>query len=68
MSLSLGSLRVSRRYCVVNFGERIEFVVLEIFPGDRVKVQNIHTLEVFWLEEITRYGKGKDFDLTEIYH
>jgi hypothetical protein len=53
---------------VVNFGERIEFVVLEIFPGDRVKVQNIHTLEVFWLEEITRYGKGKDFDLTEIYH
>lgn len=65
MSLSLGSLRVSRRYCLVNYGEKIEFVVLEIFPNDRIKVQHMYTLEIFWLDELTRYGKGKDFELME---
>ena len=66
MPLSLSSLQTGHNYRIRNYDEEIEFVVLDLQADGDVKVRHLHTLEEFLLSEITRYGKGRDYDLQEI--
>ena len=63
----LGSdLQTGHSYIIRNYGEEVEFEVVDIRADGDIKARHLHTLEIFLLSEITRYGKGKDFDLQEI--
>ena len=63
--LSINNLRKGSRYEITNYGEIIQFEVIE-FTSTEIKVKNIDTLEVFFLEDIIRYGKGKDYQLIDL--
>ena len=64
--LSLTSLRAGHKYWIQNFGEKLEFEILEIlYPQDFV-VKDLHTLEIFRLSDITRFGKGKDYEIRDL--
>ena len=66
MPLSLDNLQTGRKYLMRNYGEEVEFKVLDVRPHGDHKVRHLHTLEVFSISELTRYGKGDDYDLEEI--
>jgi len=42
-----------------------EFVVLDVKGNGDFKLKDLNTLEIFHLNDVIRYGKGKDFDLYE---
>ena len=64
--LSFDVLRVGKRYRLINFGDRYEFIIERILVNGDFKVKDIHTLEHFHLKETIAFGKGKDFLIEEI--
>lgn len=64
--LSFDVLRTGKKYRLINFGERHEFVVENVLDNGDFKVKDLLTLERFRLKELITYGKGKDFMLEEI--
>ena len=65
MPLAINSLRVGHVYLIRNYDEEKKFLLVKITPDDRYIAKDFETLEIFDLDEITRYGKGKDYDLIE---
>ncbi len=66
MALALSSLRVSHKYRMTNYGETVDFVIMELYPENRIWVKNLSSLEYFWLDDLYKFGKGKDYDLREL--
>ncbi len=66
MPLSFDNLRKGKKYSLKNYGEKFEFQVMEM-PEDGVyTVKDLATLETYDLNDLIKYGKGKDFDLEEL--
>lgn len=63
--LSIDNLRKGHTYILTNYGDRVEFEVIEFTSNDYL-VKNIDTLEKFHLNELIEYGKGKDYELIEL--
>ena len=66
MPLAISSLQTGHRYVIKNFGAEVEFEVVDIRADGDIQARHIHTLDLFLLSEITRYGKSEDFDLEEL--
>ncbi len=66
MSISFDTIRVGKKYYLINHGERHEFVVLEKLEAQNYALKDLHTLETYELEDMVRYGKGKDYELYEL--
>jgi hypothetical protein len=66
MAMSFDSLRVGKKYVLKNLGEKNEFIVQDRTNSDEFIVKDIYTLEVYSLNDLIKYGKGKDYDLYEI--
>jgi hypothetical protein len=64
--LSFDVLRTGKRYRLINFGEKHEFEIENILPNGDFRVKDILTLERYYLQELIRYGKGKDFLLEDL--
>lgn len=64
--LSFDVLRAGRKYRLINFGERNEFVIEKILVDGDFKVKDLLTLETYKLKDLIAYGKGKDYRLEEI--
>jgi hypothetical protein len=64
--LSFDVLRAGKKYRLINFGERHEFIIENILPNGDFKVKDLLTLERYYLKELVRYGQGKDFILEEM--
>ena len=54
------------KYWAVNYGERFEFELREIVNSGEFKLKDVHTLEIFYMSDITRFGRGDDFEIREI--
>lgn len=63
---SFNIIRTGKRYRLVNYGETSEFEIMEILSNEDSIVRSLDTLEEYHLSELTRYGKGDDFDFEEI--
>ena len=66
MSLAFSSIRVGKKYRLTNFGDIAEFEVLEVLQGNDFKLKDLHTLELYDMADLIKYGKGKDYSLWEI--
>ncbi|GMQ23528.1 hypothetical protein Aoki45_02100 [Algoriphagus sp. oki45] len=66
MPIALDNLRVGRIYLLVNQGERRKLEVVSRISGENFKVKDLDTLEYYTLEELLRWGRGKDYDLEEL--
>lgn len=64
--LSFDVLRTGKKYRLVNFGEQHDFIIENVLGNGDFKVKDLLTLEHYYLKELVRYGKGKDFNLEEI--
>jgi hypothetical protein len=65
--LSFNALRVGKKYRLINFGDTYEFEVERMLVNDDFKVKDLHTLERYLLKDIVKFGKGKDFELRELF-
>lgn len=64
--LSFDVLRVGKRYRLVNYGDKYEFIIESITAGGDFNVKDLLTLERFRLKDVIKFGKGKDFEIREI--
>jgi len=64
--LSFGVLRVGKRYRLVNYHDRYDFVIETILENGDFKVKDIHTLEHYLLKDVLKFGKGKDFEIRDL--
>ncbi len=67
MAIALDNLRVGRRYQLINMGEVRKLEIIARLRGDNFKVKDLDTLEFYTIEELLQWGKGKDYDLDEIW-
>lgn len=66
MPQSLDTLRVGHRYRMVNHGEIHRFILLEIREEKDYIIQDLETLDTYSLNDLIKYGIGRDYDLFEI--
>ena len=66
MHPSFDILRTGKKYVLKNYGDIYEFEVMDVGSDGDFRLKDIHTLEYYQLNDIIRYGKGKDFDLEEM--
>ncbi len=64
--LSFDVLRVGRRYKLVNFREHYEFIIEEVLANRNFKLKDVHTLELMYMNDLIRFGKGPDFEIREL--
>lgn len=65
--LSFDVLRVGKKYTLTNFGETRQFEVESILVNHDFKVKDLFTLERYLLKDLIKYGKGKDFEIREMF-
>lgn len=66
MPLSFDNLRKGKKYKLRNFGEEIDFQVIDILEENVFLIKDLLTLETYRLHELLEFGKSKDFDLDEL--
>lgn len=64
--LSLDVLRNGKKYSLVNFGDRYEFVIENILGNGDFKLKDLHTLERYHLKDLIKFGKGQDFEIRDL--
>jgi len=64
--LSWDVLRTGKKYRLINFGEKHEFVVENILANGDFRVKDLNTLERYYLKDLITYGKGKDYLLEDL--
>ncbi len=64
--LSFDVLRVGKKYRLINYGDRYEFVIESILANGDFKVKDIHTMERYLLKDTLKFGTGNDFRLDEL--
>ena len=62
MPISIETVRVGKRYVLLNYGEQHEFDVVKAVGEKDFLCKDLNSLEQFKLSELTQYGKGKDYD------
>jgi hypothetical protein len=66
MALAFDNLSVGKKYYLKNYGELSEFRVEERLGIDNFRVKDLHTLEIYELQDLVKYGRSDDFELWEI--
>ncbi|MGK7391339.1 MAG: hypothetical protein ACNS60_13370 [Candidatus Cyclobacteriaceae bacterium M2_1C_046] len=61
--MAFSSLRVGEQYRLKNYGETYEFTVKEKLDENNFILKDIYTLEEYELNDLVKYGKGKDYEL-----
>jgi hypothetical protein len=64
--LSFDVLRVGKKYRLMNFGDRYEFVIEEILGNENFRLKDLQTLEIMFMKDLIKFGKGKDFEIREL--
>ena len=66
MSIANNVLRAGKKYRLVNFGEKYDFAIMSFKGPSDALLKDLYTLETYWLSDLTRYGRGKDYSLDEL--
>jgi len=64
--LAFSSMRIGKKYRLINYGEKSEFVLTEVLGRD-YKLCDLHSMESYLMSDLIQYGKGEDFELRELY-
>ncbi|GAA4847544.1 hypothetical protein [Algivirga pacifica] len=66
MSIAINTMRVGLAYRLTNHGEVFEFEIMEAIGKENFLLKDLNTLEQYTLEDLLRYGEGKDYEIEEI--
>lgn len=64
--LAFSSLRVGKKYRIVNFGDTNEFEIEHVLGNGDFAIKDLLTLERHRLRDLYKFGKGKDFEIREL--
>lgn len=65
--LSFDVLRVGKKYRLINFEDRYEFMIEQILMNGDFLVKDLNTMERYHLKDHTiKFGKGKDFEIRDL--
>jgi hypothetical protein len=64
--LSFDALRNGKKYRLTNLGEQYDFIIEYILANGDFKVKDLHTLERYHLNDVVKFGRGKDFEIREL--
>ena len=64
--LSFDVLRVGKKYRLINYGDRYDFIIESILANGDFKVKDIHTMERYLLKDTLKFGRGNDFRLEDL--
>ncbi|MEQ8629673.1 hypothetical protein [Ekhidna sp.] len=65
--LAFSSMRIGKKYCLINYGEKSEFTLMEVVGRNDYRLKDLFSMESYLMSELIQYGKGEDFELREIY-
>jgi len=65
MSIAFNNIRIHKEYVLTNFGERYEFMVMEIISDQEFLLKDIHTLDIYLMSDLLSSGRGKDYSIWE---
>ncbi|MGK7394119.1 MAG: hypothetical protein ACNS62_06085 [Candidatus Cyclobacteriaceae bacterium M3_2C_046] len=66
MPISPDTLRVGKKYRLVNYGHTTEFVVQEVLEENDFRIKDLAILEELNFKDLVKYGKGNDYELEEL--
>jgi hypothetical protein len=64
--LSFDVLRVGKKYRLINFSDQYDFSIEEILGSENFRLKDIHTLEIMYMKDLIKFGKGRDFEIREL--
>ena len=67
MAISTETIRIGKKYRLINLGEKNDFEILEILINGDFRVKDLNSLEVYLMNDLVKYGKGIDYDLFELF-
>ncbi len=59
-------MRVGKRYCLINYGEKTTFLVLSTEERADFAIKDLLSMEIYRFSSLTAYGKSEDFELFEV--
>jgi hypothetical protein len=65
--LAFSSMRVGKKYRLVNYGEKSEFMLMEVMDNNDYLLKDLFSMENYRMSELIQFGKGEDFELRELY-
>ena len=65
--MAFSSMRVGKKYRLINYGERSEFMLIEVIGNNDYELKDLSSMENYRMSELIQFGKGEDFELREIY-
>lgn len=65
MGIAFNNLRVGKKYKLVNHRELFEFEIMEVVSNDEFRLKDLYTLEEYFMSDLIRFGRGKDFSIRE---
>jgi hypothetical protein len=66
MAISVDNLRKGKKYRLTNYGEQFDFQVMDMPDEEAYLLKDLNTLDLYYLNDLIKFGKGRDFDLEEI--
>lgn len=64
--MAFSSMRVGKKYRLINYGEKSEFVLLEVIGRNDYKLKDLSSMESYLMSELIQFGRGADFELREL--
>ena len=65
--LAFTSMRVGKKYRLINYREKTEFRLREVLSSNDYLLEDLTTMESYLMSDLIKFGKGDDFELREIY-
>ncbi len=66
MAISVDNLRKGKKYRLTNYGEQFDFQVMDMPEEGAYLLKDLNTLDPYYLQDLIKFGKGRDFDLEEL--
>lgn len=65
--LAFSSMRVGKKYRLTNYGEKNDFILMEVVGRNDYRLKDLFSMEDYLMSDLIQYGRGGDFELREIY-
>ncbi len=66
MSISIDTVRIGKKYKLINNHDITEFQVIERLSNSNFLIKDLTSLDIYEFENLVQFGKGSDYSLEEL--